>query len=403
MTPATINAPRTPHTRSAQAAVVQHERAQPRTEEMGPFAELLAFNSTTRDRLRNQSQSEAAQMFEAKSADPQQVRRSRLREEYGDSDRQDLLSATDDHSGASVVAEQAPPPRHSRHDAGPTGRSSHRASSSQPTARVREADLPARASHDPPQGQMLSARRQFAESLPLDGTALRPSIDAMPRPCAVPATQAPATASPAQQLAEILRAASSPDNVRGNDVARTPQNVARSTGDEALSTKARPPQSTTRASLASPAQFHETTSTSFEETVRSLRLQLGARQSSARLRLQPPELGHLRVDVKMLGDRVRIDVQAETNAARDLLTQRVDQLKSGLESYGIRLERLEVVLNGAPAAPLAPAAPSGLALATQPPQSEETGRRPASHAPRKGMLLRSDLHAALDARLDVQG
>jgi hypothetical protein len=155
--------------------------------------------------------------------------------------------------------------------------------------------------------------------------------------------------------------------------------------------------------LASPAQFHETTSTSFEETVRSLRLQLGARQSSARLRLQPPELGHLRVDVKMLGDRVRIDVQAETNAARDLLTQRVDQLKSGLESYGIRLERLEVVLNGAPAAPLAPAAPSGLALATQPPQSEETGRRPASHAPRKGMLLRSDLHAALDARLDVQG
>lgn len=85
----------------------------------------------------------------------------------------------------------------------------------------------------------------------------------------------------------------------------------------------------------------------FDEVLRSLRMQLGARRSTARLRLEPPELGRLRVDVRIQGDSVSVDVQAETEAARLRLAERGAELKSGLAEHGIHVERFEVYVDSA--------------------------------------------------------
>jgi hypothetical protein len=178
-----------------------------------------------------------------------------------------------------------------------------------------------------------------------------------------------------------------------------------STAQGVASSKTPRPGANVRGANGTPQQSTDVQTPRFDELVKSLRLQPAGNLSSARLRLQPPELGHLRVDVRVLGDRVRIDVQTETDAARDLLSRRAEQLKTGLENQGIRLERLEVVLNGASVPPAGPDAPQSPAVPARPADSDEPGRekragRHGSSAART--LVRDGLSAALDARLDVQ-
>ncbi len=86
----------------------------------------------------------------------------------------------------------------------------------------------------------------------------------------------------------------------------------------------------------------------FERLVRSIRLQTGLRSSSARLQLHPPELGRVRVDVRLAGERVEIDVRTETEAARETLSHRADELKTALEHHGIHVDRLDVAVHAPP-------------------------------------------------------
>ncbi len=85
--------------------------------------------------------------------------------------------------------------------------------------------------------------------------------------------------------------------------------------------------------------------TEFDRLVQSIRLQVGDRRSSARLRLSPPELGRIRVDVRVNGDTIRVGLQAETAEAGALLSGRADRLRAGLAKYGIRVEQLEIVVD----------------------------------------------------------
>ncbi|MBI4717327.1 MAG: flagellar hook-length control protein FliK [Planctomycetes bacterium] len=80
----------------------------------------------------------------------------------------------------------------------------------------------------------------------------------------------------------------------------------------------------------------------FDGLVRSLRMHLGPRSSSARLHLHPPELGRVFVDVQLSGDELRIDVRTETEAARKILLERSDQLRTALEQAGVRVDRFDV-------------------------------------------------------------
>lgn len=80
----------------------------------------------------------------------------------------------------------------------------------------------------------------------------------------------------------------------------------------------------------------------FDELVRSIRLQSGVRNSSARIRLHPPELGRVHVDLHVAGDKIEIDVRTETIAARDLIHDRAAQLTSALQQHGIEVDRFDV-------------------------------------------------------------
>ncbi|MFQ5489159.1 MAG: flagellar hook-length control protein FliK, partial [Phycisphaerae bacterium] len=80
----------------------------------------------------------------------------------------------------------------------------------------------------------------------------------------------------------------------------------------------------------------------FDRLVRTIRMKLGQRQSTARLHLRPPELGRIRIDTRMVGDRLEVLVQAQAAGARELLHSRMADLQSALEQQGVRLERFEL-------------------------------------------------------------
>ena len=79
-----------------------------------------------------------------------------------------------------------------------------------------------------------------------------------------------------------------------------------------------------------------------EELARVVRAQVGARHSNMMLQLDPPELGRVRVDVKMHQDVLTLRFQAETEAGHDAIAGRIRELTGALEGQGIRLDRVEV-------------------------------------------------------------
>jgi flagellar hook-length control protein FliK len=73
-----------------------------------------------------------------------------------------------------------------------------------------------------------------------------------------------------------------------------------------------------------------------------MRLNAGAQYSSARMWLEPPELGRMQVDVRVHGRQVRIGVRTETAAARRIVAERAAELTDALRRHGITIEELEV-------------------------------------------------------------
>jgi len=79
-----------------------------------------------------------------------------------------------------------------------------------------------------------------------------------------------------------------------------------------------------------------------ERILRLIRTQIGAQRSTATLRLEPPELGSIRLRMDLRGDRLTLEVQTETSAAQRLLSEQLDALRRSLEAGGIQLERVEI-------------------------------------------------------------
>ena len=63
---------------------------------------------------------------------------------------------------------------------------------------------------------------------------------------------------------------------------------------------------------------------------------------SVTLRLQPPELGFVRVQLEINDGSVRAAFQAEQPAVRTLLSQQMSQLRQALQSHGLQVDRLDV-------------------------------------------------------------
>jgi len=83
-------------------------------------------------------------------------------------------------------------------------------------------------------------------------------------------------------------------------------------------------------------------SESVQQLARVVRSNLGGRHATMVLRLDPPELGQLRVDIRMHDQMLLLRFQAETQAGHDALQMRLTDLRIALQQHGIQLDRVEV-------------------------------------------------------------
>lgn len=102
-----------------------------------------------------------------------------------------------------------------------------------------------------------------------------------------------------------------------------------------------------RAAPAQAARVPDASATSksdanVERIVRLIHAQIGRQRSVATLRLDPPELGSLRLRMDLRRDQLTLDVETQTHAARRLLSEQIDTLRQNLEAAGIHLERIEI-------------------------------------------------------------
>ncbi|MEC9374313.1 MAG: flagellar hook-length control protein FliK [Planctomycetota bacterium] len=63
------------------------------------------------------------------------------------------------------------------------------------------------------------------------------------------------------------------------------------------------------------------------------------------LKLSPPMLGTLRIDMSLKGGVVAARLEASTQQARDLLTRNIEMLRTNLESKGFQVERINIHLS----------------------------------------------------------
>lgn len=122
------------------------------------------------------------------------------------------------------------------------------------------------------------------------------------------------------------------------------------------------------ASSARPASAPASTSNSFQSTIGQLLsppvaagdvVEAAARVLTASgqggrqqvtLQLDPPELGHLRLEIRMHQQAMTLRVDAQTHEVARLIESRMSELRDALASHGIRVDRSEVVVKPAPTA-----------------------------------------------------
>ena len=109
------------------------------------------------------------------------------------------------------------------------------------------------------------------------------------------------------------------------------------------------------------------------------------RENSSRtvMRIDPPELGSLRLEMNLRGDALTLRIDTSTHLARHLLQEDVEKLRHGLEAAGIHLERVEV--RPPPTSPDAPDSP-GLSQSQSDGEGQEAfADANAEHSREQGM------------------
>ena len=104
------------------------------------------------------------------------------------------------------------------------------------------------------------------------------------------------------------------------------------------------------------------TDTNVERILRVVRSQIGREYARATLRLDPPQLGTIRLRMDLQQDVLRLRIDTQTELAHRLLSEQLESLRQGLAGMGIHLEQVEI----RPPAANAEANPSD-----QPPQADQ--------------------------------
>lgn len=85
-----------------------------------------------------------------------------------------------------------------------------------------------------------------------------------------------------------------------------------------------------------------TSASSVDRLTQVLSSSVTPRSSFLRLQLDPPELGQLRIEVRMNQDSLSMRVQTETAAVKGLVEERMGELKAAMHQQGIRVDRVDV-------------------------------------------------------------
>ena len=75
---------------------------------------------------------------------------------------------------------------------------------------------------------------------------------------------------------------------------------------------------------------------------RGLRSAINQKGGAVTLRLTPPQMGTVRIQVQIQGATVSAQFYAQSDAARTMLNQQFTQLRTALEGQGLSVERLSV-------------------------------------------------------------
>jgi len=83
---------------------------------------------------------------------------------------------------------------------------------------------------------------------------------------------------------------------------------------------------------------------SLDGAIRVLSASNGEGRFHVTMQLEPPELGQLRVQVRVQQHAMTLQVDAESSSVARLITSRMSELREALASHGIRVERADVVV-----------------------------------------------------------
>lgn len=79
-----------------------------------------------------------------------------------------------------------------------------------------------------------------------------------------------------------------------------------------------------------------------EKAAEMIRSNVGLRNSSMTIRLDPPELGSMKLDAQLRNDVLTVKIQASSEAAKSMLESRVNELRIALERHGITIDRIDI-------------------------------------------------------------
>jgi len=149
---------------------------------------------------------------------------------------------------------------------------------------------------------------------------------------------------PTAALAQAAEAAAAGNSLPLQDPAGNPETtgvdgIQRTAGDRTSPPSGNPSsQDSTEVTQADRVRFVQRVARAFES--------VGERGGSIRLKLHPPELGSLRLEVTVRNGVMNARLEAETQTAQSMLLEHLPALRERLAEQNIRIERFDVDLAG---------------------------------------------------------
>ncbi len=391
MTASESNFSMTTRTESAASPKRKRPAAAPSEQVGGDVAEaafgvlLDAARSSAQSRTLQETRSSPSQMFEPAQTDAKDRRLDELKE--SEPKPQEEPSSSTKETTERVIRELGPFSRRTAQEPPVSASGGPQASMARPPAPPASSE-PGRPPA-PTAAQTEIATRETPSTISADRAstpaALMPPTSNSSLPAVAPSSTAASPDSTVPNVArEIGRVLTS---TRGAEpsLSYAPATAGRATGSEKTTPAGAPPREDSPEPTPTPQSENDKEVSPFERIVRSLRLQVGERVSSARLRLHPPQLGEIHVDVRIKADQIEIEVKTQTQAAREIVEQRAHDLKTALQQAGLSVRRFDVSVHVPFVDPRSPARPDREAAGNHGPSPRKPAdeRRPSEHGRRR--------------------